>query len=262
MIKLSVVICCQDEEEALPYTFHVIEQVLLSTCLKEVIMVDGGSHDGTLGLIQQWKDKLPIILLEHPFDAAGWQRNRGVELCTTDWVLGIDADMTFTKNMGELFADGFFAKGEVWDFPLYFTAKDEYRYCDRSIGAATRLYKSKFRFRRGHHPQLGVTQEMKRVCDEVKLFENSLLETQRALRHRGERWQPHQKEVRKVGPSHGEPDRYVEAEYWARSHNKPLPEEVARLVIPRATPALRAIDGLRNAEASMAKGEPPPWVYR
>lgn len=260
-MKLSVVICCQDEEEALPYTFHVIEQVLLHTCLKEAIVVDGGSCDGTLDLIRRWKDKLPIILLEHPFDAAGWQRNRGMELCTTDWVLGIDADMTFTKNLGELFADGFFAKGEVWDFPLYFTAKDEYHHCDRSIGAATRLYKSEFRFSRGHHPQLDVTQEIKRVCDKVKLFENSLLETQGALRRRGERWQPYQEEVCRVGPSHGKPDRYVEAEYWARRRNKPLPEEIARLVVPRDTPALRTIDRLRKTEVSTAKGRPPPWVY-
>ena len=224
-------------------------------------MIDGGSQDSTLDLIEQWKDRLPIILLEHPFDTAGWQRNRGMELCTTDWVFGIDADMTFTKNMGELFSGGFFDKSEVWDFPLYFTVKDEYHCCSRKAGATTRLYKSKFRFKQGHHPKLDVTQEMKKGCGEVKIFENGLLETQRALLHRGVRWQPYQKDVRKVGPSHGKPTRYVEAEFWARYHNEPLPEEVAQLVIPRDTPALRAIDRTRNVEGSMAKGRPPPWVH-
>jgi len=165
---LSVNIVCQDEAQTLPYTLYCIEQVL-KPYLSEVVLVDGGSVDDTINIIEEWRRRLPIVFLYHVFDAPGKQKNRGLERCTGKWVLGVDADMTFTRNLGDLLALGHFDSHEVWDFLMYYTVIDEYHAFEPSRGTTTRLWQNKFRFERDFHES--ITSESKKACKGVWMFE-------------------------------------------------------------------------------------------
>lgn len=257
---LSVNIVCQDEAETLPYTLYCIEQVL-KPYLSEVVIVDGGSRDDTINVIEEWRRRLPIVFLYHVFDAPGKQKNRGLERCTGKWVLGVDADMTFTRNLGDLLASGHFDSHEVWDFLMYYTVIDEYHAFEPSRGTTTRLWQNKFRFERDFHES--ITSESKKVCKEAWMFENSHLQTRGALRNRGERWQPFAARLKAVGPGPGGPARYVMAEQWGRVNGIPLPDEVAALVIPRETEELRKLDAVRAEGSSRpVSGEMPDWIKK
>jgi glycosyltransferase involved in cell wall biosynthesis len=256
--NLSVNIICQNEEETLPYTLHCIEQVLLPV-LAEVVIVDGGSKDDTRMVIGE--SKLPIIFIEHPFDSCGAQKNRGLELCTGEYILDIDADITFTNNLGSLYQLGYFRQHDAWDFGLAFTVKDEY--CTFSFttrwGPTLKIFRNGMFYDPVHHQHMNCHP---RVCPEVKMFENSHLQTQRNLVNRGQRWQRLAEEIAREGPPMGKADRYVESELWGRYHNEPFPEEIKRMIIPRDTGRLKMIDLIRGYEPSRGKGETPQWVLQ
>lgn len=253
--NISVCIVCQDEEELLPYTLYCIQQVLPAHLLAEIIIVDGGSQDSTLDVIEEWKPKLPIVLLEHPYDTAGKQKNRGLDLCTGEWVLGLDADMTFTNNLGSLFAEGFFNQKPIWDFLLYYTVKDEFHsFRVVNPGATTRLWRNEYRYIRDWHEQLPAPPERK-LCRQVRIFENSHLQTRKALLARGMRWQQFSESVKRYGPPHGPITRYLSTEYAGRNRSKILPKEIRELIVPRnGLEILETIDKQRRKEAKI----PPP----
>jgi glycosyltransferase involved in cell wall biosynthesis len=54
----------------------------------EIVVVDGGSRDGTVGLART----LGCRVVSHPLDDFAAQRNRALHAATGDWVLSIDAD--------------------------------------------------------------------------------------------------------------------------------------------------------------------------
>ena len=255
---LSVNIICQNEEETLPYTLHCIEQVL-NPVLDNIVIVDGGSADDTLNVIEEYASRLPITLVRHPFDACGWQKNRGLELCRGEWVLDLDADMTFTSNFAEVFASGYFETADAWNFGLFFTVIDPYHTFDFRIicGPSLRLFRSKFRYVKGFHQDIDSPRS---GTDKVYVFENSHLQTQKNLLRRGQRWQGYDKKVQEAGPSMGEGWRYLESEYWGRTHNISIPKNAADLVVPRDTPYLIAIDKQRREEPTFAQGLISQWI--
>ncbi len=63
----------------------------------EVVLVDGGSSDGT----QELARRLGCIVVEHPFDNYAAQRNRALRYANGEWVLSIDADERCTPPMAE-----------------------------------------------------------------------------------------------------------------------------------------------------------------
>ena len=71
---------------------RTIQSVLGQSCPSiEYIIVDGGSTDGTLDLIQRYEDRLALWVSEKDkgiYDAM----NKGVALCTGEWVALINAD--------------------------------------------------------------------------------------------------------------------------------------------------------------------------
>lgn len=254
---LSVNIICQNEDETLPYTLRCVQTLL--PVLDNVVVVDGGSTDSTLDVIFDHIKLLPLDIVKHPFDACGWQKNRGLDRCRGEWVLDLDADTTFTSNLAEVFASGYFEQADAWNFGAYFTVVDPYHvFAFRNLcGPSLKLFRSSFRYMRGYHQDI----DSPRQCtDVVHVFENSHLQTQSKLLERGVRWQVYNRQVAEVGPSMGEPWRYLEAEFWGRSHHVPLPAEVARLVVPRDTDQLKAIDLVRMLEPLQAQGVIPEWV--
>jgi glycosyltransferase involved in cell wall biosynthesis len=235
----------------------VIRRTLLPY-LEDVVIVDGGSKDKTDGVVLEYASVLPIKFHYNKFDGCGLQKNIGLEHCKGQWVLDLDADVTFTSNLGELLASGYFDSSEAWKFQIHFTVLDEFHIFDRPPEVAARLFRNGLRFVSKYHQAL--PENVRPVmCDKVVLYENSHLQTQEALARRGERWQKFNAQVATEGPSMGSPERYIEAEYWGRTHNKPVADR--SLIVPRDTDSLIFLDLARAAEKSRAKGNPPNWVY-
>lgn len=261
--SLSVAMTCQDEAQVLEYTFHGLHKTLGGRAfLNEIVVAYAPSMDPTLEVILSWMDRLPILAVPHPFETSGAQKNVALELCTGDWVMGMDCDLVFTTNFADRFASGFYESGNVWDFIAYFLVVDEYHAFDRPVGLTTKLWRNQYLFTHTFHEQLvGVENSEKSVDPDVVFLEHSHLQTQAMLAHRGMRWRKHNPLVKQFGPSMGPADRYVEAEYWGRTHNVPLPPHIAPMVVPRTTPILMAIDAARQTERSLAMGNEPEWVH-
>ncbi len=63
----------------------------------EIIIVDGGSTDGTLDIAHQYADKI----IDSKFEGFGAERNKGAMEATGDWVLELDADEIVTEAFRE-----------------------------------------------------------------------------------------------------------------------------------------------------------------
>lgn len=94
-----------------------IQRLLDTVCpvLEEVNIVDTGSTDGTLEILQQNKTKYPNLRLEHfewihDFSAA---RNYSFSLATKDWIFWIDGDDSVSQTELKNFKDNLLDNSEV-----------------------------------------------------------------------------------------------------------------------------------------------------
>jgi len=144
MTSVDVACICQDEEEVIGWMLRACESLLPN--LRTVVIVDGGSRDGTLDIISTWKDKVPITLIHHPFDNFCRQKNRALELCTADWIIFPDADMTWGSNLAWELERGHIThlnQGTCIDVPWFSTVIDAHHYRnDMEIGGTTRIVKN------------------------------------------------------------------------------------------------------------------------
>jgi hypothetical protein len=75
----------------------------------------------------------------------GEQRNIGLDACTGDFIISVDADMGWTGNLGWLLSEGYFNSHDVWDFRMYFIRGDLYHHDGTSydgLNRTTRLIKN------------------------------------------------------------------------------------------------------------------------
>src|ERR1035441_3720101 len=61
----------------------------------EIIVVDSGSKDRTLEIAQSFGAKTSY----HDFGGHGEQKNVALDLCTSDWILLLDADEVLTPGL-------------------------------------------------------------------------------------------------------------------------------------------------------------------
>lgn len=86
-IPLSAFIICHNEEK---YLGECIES--LAECA-EIVIVDSGSTDGTIPLIQSYVDRgWPIRLFKEPWRGYAGQKQFALEQCRQEWCFNIDAD--------------------------------------------------------------------------------------------------------------------------------------------------------------------------
>lgn len=86
-LPISAFIICQNEES---YLAQCIES--LRNCA-EIIIVDSGSTDGTISLIQSYVERdWPISLIRRDWLGYAAQKQFALEQCTQDWCLNIDSD--------------------------------------------------------------------------------------------------------------------------------------------------------------------------
>lgn len=82
--SLSVCLVTQDHVSLLPRLFSNVAPIA-----DEIVVVDGGSGDGTQELVRQAPK---VRLVERPFDTITNQKNFAIEQARGDWVLLIDSD--------------------------------------------------------------------------------------------------------------------------------------------------------------------------
>jgi glycosyltransferase involved in cell wall biosynthesis len=94
-MSISIIIPVFNAEETLPETLASTERnlVLTKDYDLEVIAVDDGSTDRTLEILNEWKHRLPLQIIELPHSGGPAKpRNHGIEVSTGDYVFFLDAD--------------------------------------------------------------------------------------------------------------------------------------------------------------------------
>jgi glycosyltransferase involved in cell wall biosynthesis len=86
---LSVAMIAMNEEANLPRTLESVRWA------DEIIVVDSGSKDRTLEIAQSFGAKTSY----HDFGGHGEQKNVALDLCTSDWILLLDADEVLTPGL-------------------------------------------------------------------------------------------------------------------------------------------------------------------
>lgn len=237
MDTLSICTVCQDEEEPIKWYLECCKKLSqdLGDLLHEVVIVDGGSKDNTIDIINSYKDSMPIKLLERPWDFTVAQTNFGLSFCTGDFTFLADADMTWTTNFGEIFKTGKFKKSNYWDFSLYFTAKDAYHYFPWSNGGPTiRLIKGgiKMKTDRKYHWCPEGREGGIPVCPGMWMFENSCrLKNDAALMNRGLRRQGCVADMAAEGAPPGPPDRFFKTAHSLEGIIE-FPNYISKLILP------------------------------
>lgn len=94
-MKISIITIAYNSEETIEDT---IQSVLNQTYSNiEYIIVDGGSKDGTLGIIERYKDKISTIVSE-PDKGIYDAMNKGVALATGELVGILNSDDFYANN--------------------------------------------------------------------------------------------------------------------------------------------------------------------
>jgi glycosyltransferase involved in cell wall biosynthesis len=86
---LSVAMIAMNEEANLPRTLESVRWA------DEIILVDSGSRDRTIEIAQSFGAKTSY----HAFGGHGEQKNVALDLCTSDWILLLDADEVLTPEL-------------------------------------------------------------------------------------------------------------------------------------------------------------------
>jgi glycosyltransferase involved in cell wall biosynthesis len=86
---LSVAMIAMNEEANLPRTLESVRWA------DEIIVVDSGSKDRTIEIAQSFGGKTSY----HAFGGHGEQKNVALDLCTSDWILLLDADEVLSAEL-------------------------------------------------------------------------------------------------------------------------------------------------------------------
>ena len=252
--NINVAAIVQDEEEIIPLMLRACEVLLPD--LQSVVIVDGGSKDNTIDVINSWRDRLPIDLIGHPFDNFAYQRNRALERCKADFIIKGDADLTWAADLRDRLYLLEKDPATFFDCLCYFTIIDAYHCTNTVIGHATVIWKNVgARYVRPIHEYLVMPGEecpadrlsMDRAdwtshrkngrlkAVHIHFFDNSLRKSDAGLRARARRYSRWADLSGKAGihlPSGDEwcirnRDKVIESNGY-----KKLPSEIARFVIP------------------------------
>lgn len=88
--KISAVIICHNEADSIVGCIQAVKG-----CCDEIVVVDSGSSDGTVGLLQE----MGITAVHHDFVGYGQQKRYACSLAKNSWILSIDADEMVSEEM-------------------------------------------------------------------------------------------------------------------------------------------------------------------
>ena len=192
-----------NEEEQVRYMLDCAAQVadLLDVCS----IVDNGSTDATLDIVHSYRDRVPLQMLREVHHSHhGQLRNLALSICRGDYVLYLDADETWTRDMRDWLLSEHYREADQWDFYKYTTIVDRFHYVSGGNGPCYRM----FRRAPGIHYTQNVHTEAvadslgaRRLAQGPLLFDHTACKSREALISKGWRYQVHQGTVG-VGPWH------------------------------------------------------------
>ena len=156
-------------------------------------LIDNGSTDRTLQIVQEYRSRMNIVLrsvTNTPHH--GELRTLALEPLTAPWILYLDSDETFTKNFPDWIAARQMQKADIWDIFKYSTILDRYHYTEGGNGPSTRLFRN---YPGVHFPQNihthpehpGLT--LKQMVPNVWMFDHTGCKSREALWAKGWRYQ-------------------------------------------------------------------------
>jgi len=92
---LSVLIPCFNEEQTIA---RVIEKVLKHECVREVIVIDDGSTDGSKKIVSQFNDSKISLLCNDRNLGKGSSVQRGIEVASSQFLVIQDADLEYSPD--------------------------------------------------------------------------------------------------------------------------------------------------------------------
>ncbi|MGB2627413.1 MAG: glycosyltransferase family 2 protein [Candidatus Acidiferrum sp.] len=92
MIRLSICIVAQNEEHNLARLLRSVQSIA-----DEIVVVDGGSTDGTVGIAQGFGCKL----FQRPFSSHADQKNFAASVASNTWIFLLDADEELSAELAK-----------------------------------------------------------------------------------------------------------------------------------------------------------------
>jgi glycosyltransferase involved in cell wall biosynthesis len=100
MIRLTAGVCVRNCEGTIGQAIESIAQQDFPHSLMEIIFVNDGSSDNTLGMIEDWASKIDVHsrIFSDSWRGLGAARNTVVNNAQGDYVVWVDGDMTLEKS--------------------------------------------------------------------------------------------------------------------------------------------------------------------
>ncbi|MFW6075803.1 MAG: glycosyltransferase, partial [Chloroflexota bacterium] len=110
--RVSLITTIRDEADQLP---ELLESIRLQSLQPDaVVVVDGGSTDRILEVLEQWKDRLPLEVYQCPGANISTGRNVAISQCRSDIIAVTDAGVRLDPNWLEYLVSPFVeCPGEV-----------------------------------------------------------------------------------------------------------------------------------------------------
>ena len=92
-MKLDVVLLTKNSLK--PCLFKCLESIYRNVPVNKLIVVDGGSTDGTLELVRKYPN---VEVIEDPHGSRATARQKGIEAVETDWHVHVDSDVILCEE--------------------------------------------------------------------------------------------------------------------------------------------------------------------
>ena len=114
-MKVSIITVCFNSEQTIKSTLESVKAQIGKKNFIEYIIIDGGSKDGTLSILDQYREGIDVLISEKDkgiYDAM----NKGIAQATGDFILFLNSDdILFDKNVISDFID-YAKKNEYSDY--------------------------------------------------------------------------------------------------------------------------------------------------
>lgn len=110
MLQTTVILPCYNRASVLRLTLAGLAEQTASSDAFQVIVVDDGSNDGSVDVVQEFEKSLPVRLLRQDNRGPGAARNLGARHAAGSLLVFLDADMIPVPGLVEVYAAAFTAR--------------------------------------------------------------------------------------------------------------------------------------------------------
>lgn len=181
----------------------------LKDVVDEIVIVDGGSNDGTIEIIKNFASHSPVPVRLHHREMNkdfSQQRNFAIEQCSGEWILSIDADEKYTNSLKRMLSELINSEKYIaYSLPTFHLIDNDEHFSNLDSDPHVRLFKNipEIRYNRPIHEVLKykddfltphpahMNDNVKNVVsyiNDVRLLHYGPLKNQRSLEKKQEIW--------------------------------------------------------------------------